>query len=92
MDPFRLDLDRRLKQRAPSSRSLTVVIDVLPMKKTDESFEFSLSVKRDALGPHIAFVRNSHPGARLPTWPCSLCHWSLPLQQATLMFGGSIKG
>jgi GNAT superfamily N-acetyltransferase len=29
------------------------MIDVVPMEKTDESFEFALSVKRDALGPHI---------------------------------------
>lgn len=30
------------------------MIDVVPMEKTDESFEFALAVKRDALGPHIA--------------------------------------
>jgi RimJ/RimL family protein N-acetyltransferase len=29
------------------------MIDVVPMEKTDESFEFALAVKRDALGPHI---------------------------------------
>jgi GNAT superfamily N-acetyltransferase len=29
------------------------VVDVVPMEKTHETFEFALAVKKEALGPHI---------------------------------------